>query len=102
MRRFVPIVLALGAIALAEPAGAADIYNGSKLYAHHCRSCHGHNGKPVLPGTPDFTRGEGLLAPDQLLLRSIRFGKGLMPGFEAVLRSKEQLDVLVYVRSLHR
>ncbi|MCC0006851.1 MAG: cytochrome c [Hyphomicrobiaceae bacterium] len=102
MRRFAAVVCCLMAGPLVTPAEAGDFFKGRQLYAQHCSRCHGNDGKPVLPGTPNLSRGEGLLAPDQVLLRSLRFGKGSMPGFEALLRGKELYDVLIYVRSLHR
>lgn len=96
------VALGLGAIATADPAAAGNVFNGRKLYNQHCASCHGQDGRPTLPGTPNLARGEGLLAPDRLLMRSLQFGKGLMPGFEAVLRGRDILDVIAYTRSLHR
>lgn len=103
MRRFTLAAFALTALFSAAPADAADVFaNGRRLYTEHCTRCHGNDGVPLLPGTPDLSRGKGLLAPDQILLRSLRFGKGSMPGFESVIRGRELLDVLVYVRSLHR
>jgi cytochrome c6 len=100
MRRFTLAVLALTAVFSAAPAQAGDVFNGRRLYTEHCTRCHGNDGVPLLPGTPNLSRGQGLMAPDQTLLRTMRFGKGLMPGFESVLRGRELLDVLVYVRSL--
>lgn len=102
MRRFALAALGLIAISTITPAQAGNIFKGRQLFAEHCARCHGMNGRPVLPGTPDLSRGEGLMAPDQRLLQSLRFGKGLMPGFEAILRGRELLDVLVYTRSLQR
>lgn len=102
MRRFARIALALTALSFAVPAEAGNVFNGRKLYVQHCARCHGNDGRPVLSGTPNLSRGEGLLAPDQIILRSLRFGKGLMPGFEAVLSGRELFDVLAYVRSLQR
>jgi len=100
MRCFTLAALALTAVFAGAPAQAGDIFNGRRLYTEHCSRCHGNNGVPVLPGTPNFSRGQGLLAPDQVLLNTLRFGKGLMPGFESVLRGRELVDVLIYVRSL--
>lgn len=102
MRRFALPILGLLAISTITPAEAGNIFKGRQLYGQHCARCHGNNGRPALPGTPDLSRGEGLMAPDQRLLRSLRFGKGLMPGFEGILRGRELLDVLVYTRSLQR
>ncbi len=102
MRRFTPVALALSAALLSAPAEAGDVFKGRKLYAEHCARCHGNNGFSVIPGTPNLARGEGLMAPEQVLIRSLRFGKGLMPGYEAVIRGGGLLDVLAYSRSLQR
>jgi len=102
MKRFTPVALALTVIFSAAPAQAGDYFKGRKIYAEHCARCHGNNGVPQVPGTPDFSRGDGLMAPEQALVRSLRYGRGLMPGFEVVLRGRELLDVLAYVRSLQR
>ena len=98
-----PTLAALSAASLFAAAPVhADIFKGRKLYAEHCARCHGHDGRPVVPGTPNISRGEGMMAPDQTLLRSLQYGKGLMPGFETVIRGRELFDVLVYTRSLQR
>ncbi|HEY0824712.1 MAG TPA: cytochrome c [Ramlibacter sp.] len=81
-------------------AAAADINKGGTLYATHCAACHGANGSPVLPGTPDFRRLESLMKPDMQLLTVIRNGKGVMPGYFGVLRDREILDVVAFLRTL--
>jgi cytochrome c6 len=53
-----------------------------------------------MPGAPDFRRMDALMRPDLQLLASIRNGKGTMPGFFGVLRDREILDVVAYLRTL--
>jgi cytochrome c6 len=89
-------LLALAAI----PAGAADITRGATLYSTHCAICHGSNGSPVIPGAPNFRRMESLMRPDLQLLTAIRNGKGAMPGYFGVLRDREIMDVVAYLRTL--
>jgi len=98
------VLLALGGLASfgADPATAADVFAGRTVYEAHCANCHGLDGTPVLPGTPNFTRGEGLMAPDTVLVPSLKAGRGLMPGFNHVLSEKDILNVLVYTRTLQR
>lgn len=79
---------------------AADIGKGGTLYATHCAACHGANGNPVMPNAPNFRRAESLLRPDAQLLATIRNGKGAMPAFFGVLRDREILDVVAYLRTL--
>jgi cytochrome c6 len=91
---------ALALSLLATPAAAADITKGGTLYATHCAACHGANGAPVMPGAPNFRRMDTLMRPDMQLLTSIRNGKGAMPGYFGVLRDREILDVVAYLRTL--
>ncbi len=101
-RRGFPRTGMVFALALAAAGGAhsADIQKGATLYAIHCKSCHGVGGKPVMPMAPDFRRMERLMQPDMQLATSIRTGKGAMPGFFGVLREREILDVVAYLRTL--
>ena len=94
-------IVAAALLALAGGnALAADIAKGATLYATHCAACHGANGTPVLAGAPNFRRLDSLMRPDMQLLASIRSGKGAMPGFLGVLRDREILDVVAYLRTL--
>ena len=38
-----------------------DPDHGKAIYAKACASCHGANGRGVLPGAPDFTKKGGVL-----------------------------------------
>ncbi len=91
---------ALVACALSAPAGAADVFKGRQVYSMHCASCHGPTGASVMPGAPNFARGERLMQPDARLLASIRGGRNAMPAFAGVLRDREILDVIAFLRTL--
>lgn len=91
---------ALALAAFAGGASAADIQRGTSLYSTHCAVCHGSNGAPVMPGAPNFRRLEGLLRPDAQLMTAIRNGKGAMPAYYGILRDREILDVVAYLRTL--
>ncbi|WP_354004872.1 c-type cytochrome [Ramlibacter albus] len=86
--------------AFAFGAQAADIAKGGQAYATHCATCHGANGTPVMPGAPNFRRLDSLMRPDMQLLTAIRNGKGAMPAYFGVLRDREILDVIAYLRTL--
>lgn len=86
--------------AAAGAASAADMMNGGRLYAAHCASCHGPTGVNVMPNAPNFARGDGLLRPDPVLLSAIRSGKGAMPAYVGILKDREILDVIAYLRTL--
>lgn len=79
---------------------AADPMVGKKIYVQHCQNCHGERGVPQWPGVPDFSRGEGLLQADSVLLTTIRAGKAMMPSYRGALQDDEILDVIAYLRTL--
>jgi len=84
----------------AVEARAADQVKGRELYTTHCAMCHGKSGHGVMHGTPDFTRGDTLLRPDNALLNGIKTGKGTMPAYYGILTDREILDVITFLRSL--
>lgn len=84
----------------AGDASAADVFRGGELYRRHCAQCHGDDGRPVMPTAPDFTRRERLLQPDPVLLQTLRAGKGAMPAYQGLMRDRDLLDVIAYLRTL--
>ena len=84
------------------PAVANDIFAGRKVYDAHCAQCHGSDGRALVAGSPDFNRGTALNLPDGELVRRIRAGRNLMPGYEGILKTKDILNVIAYMRSLRR
>ena len=100
-RRFFPTAGTLAlVVAAALPAAAADIQQGERLYGQHCAACHGPRGTPVMPGATDFRRFDSLMRPDAQLLQSVRGGKGAMPGYLGILKDREVLDVIAFLRTL--
>jgi cytochrome c6 len=84
----------------ARGALGADVMKGGQIYRIHCAGCHGAGGMSTLPSAPSFARGERLMQPDQMLLGSIRRGRGAMPGFFGVLNDRDTLDVIAYLRTM--
>ena len=90
-------------IAVVAPcADAADIFRGQTVYETHCASCHGTDGGPLMPGTPDFAMGDGLEKPDFQLIRTVKAGSNLMPGYDSIISDQEILDAIAYIRTLRR
>ena len=99
------IDLARTAVLLAAPFAtaplhAADVNNGRQLYNLHCASCHGPSGISLMPAAPSIARGGTLMQPDTALLASIRSGKNAMPAYAGILKDREILDVIAYMRTL--
>ncbi len=99
MHTLLLLTLMMGTAAIAD---AADINKGALIYSVHCANCHGGSGAPVMPGSPNFQRGEKLLQADFALLASIRRGKNAMPAYMGLLRDQEIMDVVAYLRTLQR
>jgi mono/diheme cytochrome c family protein len=81
-------------------ANASDIFNGREVYEMHCQTCHGMGGQPMEPGTPDFSLGESLYAPDVDLVQQLRGGH--LPSYRGLLTDEELRDVVAYIRTLQR
>jgi cytochrome c6 len=96
------VLAIIAAGACAAPVRAGDLARGSQIYALHCATCHGPSGQGGIPGTPKFNRGERLLQSDLALAETVRRGKNVMPSFAGVLRDREILDVIAYLRTLQR
>jgi cytochrome c6 len=82
-------------------AQAGNPFKGKDVYEHQCAGCHGARGESAMIGVPNFARGEKVVDnTDARLLETLRAGKGVMPGFQGVLKDAEMLDVIVYMRTL--
>lgn len=79
---------------------AADPISGGQIYQMHCANCHGVDGQSDIPGTPNFSFGEGLFQSNRQLQETIENGKGVMPGYRALLKESEVFDVIAYLRTL--
>ncbi len=71
---------------------------GEPLYQSHCASCHGADGKGLVPGARnfgdlDYMRGES----PAFFYSAITEGRGEMPSFKDTLTSDERWDVVFYV-----
>jgi len=100
-RQIARLSFLLTVVVLQSPAYSADYFNGGEIYRAHCIDCHGSTGRGEFPGTPDFTRGEGILKPDSQLIRHLQRGRGPAPAFSNILTEQEMLDVIAYIRGLY-
>lgn len=52
-----------------DPVAGSEVYNGT------CVACHGEDGTGAVPGVPDFTRSDGVLAKgDEVLMKHVEEG----------------------------
>ena len=82
-------------------AQGADPLKGRTLYAANCAICHGQDGRSVMPGAPNFDRGNTLLRADMTLLGAIRAGKNAMPAFQGRMSDADIMNVISFIRTLH-
>ena len=94
-------IVVLSLTLLVHPVHAADPVNGKKKYLQQCAMCHGKNGSPVMPDAADFRKGDGLFKSDQALMSRIQDGGDACPGYWGILKEKEILDVISYLRTLY-
>lgn len=54
---------------------SVNTMSGDDIYNQTCIACHGANGKGTVPGSPDFTRSDGVLSQeDNVLFQHIKHG----------------------------
>jgi len=83
---------------LSYPARLPSAALGQPLYQTHCASCHGTDGRGVMPGARnfndlDYMRGE---APASFYA-AVTEGRGEMPSFQEVVTSDERWDLVLYM-----
>jgi len=91
---FMFLLMASGAVLAGDPV------KGRALYEARCSGCHGPTGLPQVAEVPNFKMGEGLMKPDQELLKTIKNGKGVMPGFKGLLTDTDIRNIIAHVRTL--
>lgn len=95
--------LIVGSLLWSGTASAGDPKAGKKVWeSNSCPSCHGMDGRPVVPRVPDFSKGDRMLKPDSQLISSIAKGGNIMPGFRGLLKPQQMIDVVVYIRTLRK
>ena len=88
------------ALFVAVPA-AANVLIGRSLWMTHCSGCHGELGDPIVPGTPDISRGEGADKSNRDRMKIIRNGSGIMPPYSGYLSDDDMGHIIVYMLTLY-
>jgi len=97
------VVLATGCHGERTPAE-----RGRATFRKTCSGCHGPDGRGTHP--PGFTTPPRNLTDsalqdrlsDAMIKETIRYGKGQMPNFGALLRDEDLDDLVRYVRTLRQ
>ncbi|MEX2541822.1 MAG: c-type cytochrome [Trueperaceae bacterium] len=75
-------------------ATTGQVSSGDSIFASNCAGCHGEGGSggsgPRLAGNPRASEPENVR-------NAVRFGRGMMPGFAAVLSEAEIDSVVAFV-----
>jgi len=96
------ITMILFILSVATTVNAGNVGQGRAFYNDQCLRCHGSDGRGgQMPGTPNFSRGEGLRMSNVQLKTRILAGRMACPSFRGILSEKDVLDVVSYLRTLH-
>jgi cytochrome c6 len=101
MKASVSVIIA---VVLAS-SGAAFGADAAALWAQHCASCHGKDGKGATMmgkklGLKDYTKEQGF--SDAEATNVIKNGKGKMKGYKDKLSDADVKALVAYVRSLKK
>lgn len=97
--KFISIMLLL--IVSGAQVWAGDPFSGSNIYADHCVSCHGGDGRGDIAGVPSFRGGALMMRSQADLINAVKSGKNLMPAFSGILEDYQIDDVIAYIRTFN-
>ena len=79
---------------------SGNVFDGRQTYQQYCIGCHGPSGEGMMPGMPNFSRGDRLFRTDRELVDAVKDGNGVMPAFYGILEEKQIEDVVAFLRTL--
>ncbi len=84
----------------ATPSAATLIEEGAARYTVNCAPCHQANGEGKLGRFPALNQNAFVTnqSPEPLI-RTVLYGRGLMPAFNLTLQEREVAAVLSYIRN---
>ncbi len=83
-----------------DVASSSELELGKNLFLTFCGGCHGFNGIAYYVKSPSFVLGERMNLPAGELERSIREGKGIMPGWGSKLSDREIRSLVAFIQTL--
>lgn len=85
--------------AAATPDADALVETGLALYATNCAPCHQQNGEGLLNRFPALNQNAFVTNQSpQPLIRTVLYGRGIMPAFTPTLNDHEVAAILTYIR----
>lgn len=103
MKKSLGLAILFYIVMLVPPTYAGNPIEGKKIwFKHNCPICHGADGKAVIVGTPNFSRGERMNKPDRILMLAIFTGTDIMPGMRGILRERDVANVVTFIRTLRK
>ncbi|RME43110.1 MAG: hypothetical protein D6791_16260, partial [Chloroflexi bacterium] len=71
---------------------------GKAIFEQNCVTCHGPDGKGVVPGTPDFTNVEWMAGQSPSdFFQVVTEGRGTMPSWQGRLSPDERWAAIEYI-----
>lgn len=90
--------LLAGVVSLAvQAAPAADPKTN---YTRYCASCHGFDGRGVMPTVPNLKIGNALYKPEQQMVEALKRGSDKKPPFIGMMSDRELADLINYIRMM--
>ena len=103
MRPALCVIFVILYLSVGKSAWAGDPREGKKIWEDNsCPSCHGLDGRPIIPGVPNFSRGDRMIKPDSKLIVGIARGSGIMPAWRGILKHQAMIDVVAYIRTMRK
>lgn len=93
------LVITLFTFALSQPALAADISQGAKVFAANCASCHmgGRNIVKAAKNLSQSTLEKYNMYSTEAIIAQVANGRAAMPAFNKRLKPNQIEDVAAYV-----
>ena len=74
-----------------------DVVQGASLYATHCLTCHGEDGKS---GSANEDIVHALHHGETHIIDGILYGIDTMPAFESILSDQDIADIMAFLHTL--
>ncbi len=102
--KLIPIFLVIFGCAATRPNTSKTIDDAEidAIFVKRCAGCHGADGEPSNPNSPDFTDPKFQNSiTDEQMFKSIKDGKGnRMPAYDTILEKEEMQQLVTHIRKM--